>query len=184
MNRWRKLVIPLCLAALVLAGCGLPRQEDETRLPTTWNPGETTVEPDFGDVVIGDDTPGEPVGEEAQGKERLTYEGVESAVRYVTSADQLPDCEALETYDDAYFETHALILVTQSVTSGSVDVSIKVIQKTETGYGVVLSYGEPGKDQAGTNDMATWLLWAEVEKGLEGTCEIVNPALTPEGALS
>ena len=29
--------------------------------------------------------------------------------------------------------------------------------------------------------MATWLLWAEVEKGLEGTWEIVNPALTPEG---
>ena len=96
--------------------------------------------------VLGD-TAGDPV--EVQGKERLTYEGVESTVRYVTSADQLPDCEALETYDDAYFETHALILVTQSVTSGSVDVSIKAIQKTETGYGVVLSYGEPGKDQVG-----------------------------------
>ena len=182
MNRWRKLVIPLCLAALVLAGCGLPRQEDETRLPTAWNPGETTVQPDFGDVVIGDDTPGDPV--EVQGKERLTYEGVESAVRYVTSPDRLPDCEALEKYDEAYFADHALILVTQSVSSGSVEVSIKAIQETETGCGVVLPYGGPGKDQAGTADMATWLLWAQTEQGLEGTWEIVNPALTPEGEKS
>ena len=135
-------------------------------------------------MVIGDDTPGDPVGEEAQGKERLTYEGVESSVRYVTSPDQLPECEALEKYDEAYFADHALILVTQSVSSGSVEVSIKAIQETETGCGVVLSYGEPGKDQAGTADMATWLLWAQTEQGLEGTWEIVNPALTPEGEKS
>ena len=74
--------------------------------------------------------------------------------------------------------------MTQSVSSGSVDVSIKAIQKTETGYGVVLSYGDSRKDQVGTNDMATWLLWAETEQGQDGTWEIVNPALTPEGALS
>ena len=183
MLDWKRRLIPVCLAACMLAGCGLPRQKD-TQPPTTLNPGETTAQPDFGDVVIGDDTPGDPVGEEAQGKERLTYEGVESSVRYVTSPDQLPDCEALEKYDEAYFADHALILVTQSVSSGSVEVSIKAIQETETGCGVVLSYGEPGKDQAGTADMATWLLWAQTEQGLEGTWEIVNPALTPEGEKS
>lgn len=181
MYDWRKHWIPICLAVCLLAGCAASGEEGLEN-PITVSPVEDTSRPDFGDQVIGGDTSGDPV--EVQGKERLTYAGVESAVRYVTSADQLPDCEALETYDDAYFETHALILVTQSVTSGSVDVSIKAIQKTETGYGVVLSYGEPGKDQAGTTDMATWLLWAETEQGQDGTWEIVNPALTPEGALS
>lgn len=183
MYGWKKCLIPICMVACLLAGCGLLREE-ETQPSKIADSMESTMQPDLEDVVIGGDTSGDPVGEEAQGKERLTYGGVESAVRYVTSADQLPDCEALQKYDDAYFETHALILVTQSLTSGSVDVSIKAIQKTETGYGVVLSYGESQKDQAGTADMATWLLWAETEQGLEGTWEIVNPALTPEGEKS
>ena len=178
MYGWKKCLIPVCLAACLLAGCGSLREE-ETQPSKIVDSMESTTEPDFGDVVIGGDTSGDPV--EVQGKERITYERNESAVRYVTSADQLPDWEALETYDDAYFETHALILVTQSVSSGSVDVSIKAIQKTETGYGVVLSYGDSRKDQVGTNDMATWLLWAETEQGQDGTWEIVNPALTPEG---
>ena len=178
MYGWKKCLIPVCLAACLLAGCGSLREE-ETQPSKIVDSMESTTEPDFGDVVIGGDTSGDPV--EVQGKERLTYKGNESTVRYVTSADQLPDWETLETYDDAYFETHALILVTQSVSSGSVDVSIKAIQKTETGYGVVLSYGDSQKDQVGTNDMATWLLWAETEQGQDGTWEIVNPALTPEG---
>lgn len=179
MYDWKRLLIPVCLAACLLTGCGLLREE-ETQPPTTLNPVEDTSRPDFGDQVIGGDTAGDPVSQEVQGKARLTYEGNESSVRYVTSPDQLPDCEALQKYDNAYFETHALVLVTQSVSSGSLEVSIKAIKKTEGGYGVVLSYGEPGKDQVGTTDMATWLLWAEVEQGQDGTWEIVNPALTPE----
>lgn len=183
MYNWKKHWIPICLAACLLAGCAAAG-EDATRLPSTINPSETTERPDFGDQVIGGDTSGDPVSQDAQGKERLTYRGNESSVRYVTSPDQLPDCEALQKYDDAYFRTHALILVTESVSSGSVEVAIKAIEKTEEGYAVVLSHGDPQKDQAGTADMATWLLWAEAEQGMEGTWTVANPALTPEGEKS
>lgn len=187
MHGLKKLLIPACVLGCLLAGCGIFQEGAPTAPPTTLNPAETREEPDFGDVVIGSDSEtvsGEPVSQDSQGKIKLTYRGNESSVKYITSADQLPDYGVLETYDDTYFQTHALILVTESVPSGSIEVSIEAIEKTQEGYGVTLSHDGPQQGQAGTHDMVTWLLWAEVAQGMEGTWTVANPALTPEGEKS
>lgn len=109
-----------------------------------------------------------PIGGEENGltlgrtdRVRIGYNGNARSVRYITAADQLPDHEAFAGYDEAYFENKALVLVTETVGSGSVELDIASIVD-----GVVtLSYDLHG--DAGTADMATWLVWAEVEAGLD-----------------
>ena len=127
--------------------------------------------------------PGEPVTINGTGKARIDYTGSRSEVRYVTSAEALPDCEGLADYDGAWFQDHALVLVTETVNSGSVEVEIAAITLENGTASVELSHGMSG--DYGTNDMATWLLWAEVEPGLEGlTWTVANPALSPDSVAS
>ncbi|MBQ8236724.1 MAG: hypothetical protein IJZ39_01045 [Oscillospiraceae bacterium] len=109
----------------------------------------------------------------ATGCVRVAYNGAISSVRYITSVEQLPDHEALAAYDEAYFADKALIVVYETVGSGSVRVGIESI---ENGV-VTLSHELPG--DAGTADMATWLLWAEVDTGLDDTWSVANPAVEP-----
>lgn len=118
-----------------------------------------------------EETGGENVTVGATGCIRVEYTGNVSSVRYITSADQLPDHEALAAYDAAYFEDKALILVRETVSSGSVKVGIAAIE----GGVVTLSHEMSG--DAGTADMATWLLWAEVDAGLDYEWSVANPAV-------
>lgn len=111
-----------------------------------------------------------------QGKLRIKYTVNRSSVQYITSADRLPNYEELAQYDDAYFEKHALLLVVESVRSGSVDTGILSVS-IEEDCGAVTLYHEMPQGAANTSDMATWLLWAEVEPGLECRWSVVNPAL-------
>ena len=112
------------------------------------------------------------------GKLRIAYTGNRSGVRYVTDPSQLPDYPELAGYDEAFFREHGLLLVTETVTSGSVGVDILSIV-VENGMAVVtLDHQIPSG--LGTADMATWLMWVEVDAGLDLTWVLANPALKPD----
>ena len=171
-----KKMLCLILALVLLCGCQStnvdpkePRPEGNTENhgteKETQDPGVTV--PENEQQITGGNTVHD-------GCVRVEYTGNISAVCYITSADQLPDHEALAGYDAAYFENKALVLVKETVTSGSVKVGIASI---EDGV-VTLSHELSG--QFGTTDMATWMLWAEVEAGLEYDWSVANPALKLE----
>lgn len=171
-----------CALCLLLAGCSQPSQPQSlaTASDSANASSQPTATPGVGNVIGGDDfapAPGDAVDQESRGKLRITYNGNESTVRYITSVDQLPTYEEFQTYDEDYFQDHALVVVTESVSSGSVDVDIDSIRYADTGNQVVLYHSAPGDDAAGTGDMVTWLLWAEVDAGIEGTWTVSNPAL-------
>lgn len=108
------------------------------------------------------------------GKIRLTYSVNLSSVRYVTSVSQLPECEGLEAFDEAYFREHALLIVIETVSSGTVDTGIESVTVNEDGAVVTLFH--EAKSDVVTADMTTWLLWAEVEKDLDYSWTVFNPA--------
>lgn len=184
----RSLFFVLCAGCSIclLAGCAKqPSSVSVSSVPapssqTTLAPSQSQSDPGVGVVIGGDDfapAQGDPVDDDAKGAVRIPYEGNESTVRYITSASQLPDNEELAGYDDAYFQQNALVLVTESVNSGSIEVAIDSIRQTDRGSEVVLYHSRPEESQATTDDMATWLLWAEVETGKEGIWTVANPAL-------
>ena len=105
------------------------------------------------------------------GAERVPYTHNVSNVRYITSAANLPDYTALAGYDDTFFQKHALLVVLQSVSSGSTQVSIDSV----CDGAVTLSYQTSGN--VGTTVMTTWLLWAEVDPELDYSWYVANPAL-------
>ena len=103
------------------------------------------------------------------GRVRLPYTRRRSDARCITSASQLPDVPELKAYDPEFFAGHALLLVTHTA-----DIT--------DGHGTVrLHRPLPARNQCVTQDMATWLLWAEVPAFwavLSWT--VANPALPPE----
>lgn len=158
--------------ALLLCGCG----SAEVIADPTENETQGTVdvtegtEPQVTIPSLELPTAGE-VELAGTGCVRVEYSGNVSSVRYITSVDQLPTHEALAAYDAAYFENKALVIVYESVNSGSIRVDIASIDN-----GVVtLSHEMPG--ELGTADMATWMLWAEVDAGLACEWKVANPAL-------
>lgn len=168
----RMLCIALSLALVLLCGCESAELQGQTE-ESTQNVTEANV--DMTDPVGEQETKDDgkiTIGQ--TGRVRVDYNGMVSSVRYVTSADQLPDNEALAAYDDAYFETGALLIVMETVGSGSY---ILDIVSAENGV-VELSRELPG--DVGTADMATWLLWAEVEQGLDYDWSLANSFYEPE----
>ena len=124
---------------------------------------------------------GEAVEIYAQGMARITYVGNQNYVRYITSPDALAHygIDGLKQYDESFFEKKALVLVCETVNSGSVRVSIDQIIGQDTQMTVLLSREMPG--DAGTADMATWLIWAEVDAGWdEYSWVLANPMLKSE----
>lgn len=174
-----KRLLALALAAalcIVAAACGTkPDTPAKTDTPTA-APGGTQTVGDTGDGTVREDgsyVPGQV------DRLRLTYNGNVSSALYVTSAAQLPDYPELSAYDDAFFKGHALVLVQESVSSGSVEVGIESVSlKADHAAVVTLTHQGPGEGQVGTADMATWLLWTEVDTGLEDyQWTVANPAL-------
>lgn len=176
------LAIILCLA---LTGC-------QDTAPDSSDPSDTstqdgTIQTDESTAGTGGSDSSKPndqdestqVGElqlGTTGKIRVEYTGNRSSVIYVTSASALPDHAELSQYDEAWFADHALILVYETVTSGSVQVDIQSICLSDGIASVTLSHALPG--DAGTADMATWLLWAEVDTGLNCRWTVENPAVS------
>lgn len=201
-RRWIRLaVVCISVLCLVCAGCGNQKTEgasesDDGKVPSVSD--ESTETPkDDSDAAISDsgeeddsgtaDSDSEEKEEEIavknEGKKRITYTGNRSSVIYVTSASALPDYEELKQYDEDYFKDHALLLVTETVNSGSIDVGIQsVFVKGSVGT-VTLSHEAPDlNDAAVTTDMATWLMWTEVEQGLDCQWKVANPALKSDMA--
>ncbi len=123
----------------------------------------------------------EPVSFKECGRMRLTYTGGRHSVSYVDSPEELPYDLRTEGYDEDFFSEHALLVVVETVNSGSVRIGIESAVREDDTVAVTLSHEVP---EYGTDDMATWMLWAEVESGL-GDCEweLVNPALPSEMEL-
>ena len=96
-----------------------------------------------------------------------------STVRYVDTPEKLPDYEELAAYDGAWFEDHALLLIYETVRSTATEVGIESIL-LEDGCGQITLSHTPRSVQ-GTTMMTTWLLWAEVDAGLEHTWSVTNP---------
>lgn len=162
----------LCLILVLALLCGCQSAAADPTDPRTEE--STEKETLNTDVTRPDNQPVTGVETIHDGCVRVEYTVPISYVRYITSVEQLPDHEALAGYDAAYFQDKALVLVQETVTSGSVKVGIAAI---EDGV-VTLSHELSG--QFGTTDMATWLLWAEVEAGLEYEWSVANPTMTLE----
>ena len=157
-----RFILWLCVFSVLLPGCKSAYSQPETTLPAST---ETVTE------IL----PRNP------GKLRIPYTGNHSSVRYITEASQLPNNEVFVKYDDAFFQKHALLLVTDTVGSGSTQISIDVISVDGNVASVTLLRTMPG--DAGTSDMATWLLWAEVPAGLELPWKVANPAVKNDSNL-
>ena len=173
------LVLALCLTA---AGCRSAMAPQPSENGTGQTPGTTdaTVDttspslPQDGEEIEGTDMVFKNVG-----TQRIGYSGIVSSVVYVTSPAQLPQNEAFSKYDEAFFREHALVLVTDTVGSGSIRVGIERITLSGNTAYVKVSREMPG--DIGTADMATWLIWAEVEAGLTCQWSVLNPAYKPSG---
>ena len=168
-----KKIVCAVLCVLMLWGCAASKPVE-----TTPNQTEPDQEPIGATIPLNITEPvtgaSQDLGE--TGCVRIGYTNNVSRVLYVTKASDLAAYPELNQYDDAYFAHHALVVVLESTSSGSVKVGIESISD-----GVVtLSHEMPGN--VGTTDMATWLLWAEVEQGLEETWSVANPALKSDSS--
>lgn len=167
----KKMICVILALMFLLAGCRAPGGETTPPAQATDPAGENqlqlgtvptlpveTIDP--GPVMGG--LSGDELPFANAGKVRLTYEGSRSYVRYVTSVDQLPDEGNWEGYDEAYFETKALLIVVETLSSGSVQVELdSILLEGDT---AIVSLKRTMSGEVGTTDMATWMLWAEVSR--------------------
>lgn len=184
-------------AETALSSENAAEQEKDASDPEKENEAEESPEPDTGDSGEGEESmkpateggfggsaglqgntsslriigrsgavSGDPVDFFRGGVARITYTVNQNSVRYITSVSELPsyDIEELASYDEEYFREKALVLVTETVGSGTTKPDIQSITRDDTSISVTLSHEAA---EIGTNDMATWLIWAEVEQGLD-----------------
>ena len=181
----KKMICALLVLMLVLTGCQAPVGETTPASETAPAPETQATTfptlPESGfhsDPVLGT-LEGEELPFENAGKVRLTYEGNRSYVLYVTSVDQLPKEGSWTGYDESYFETKALLIVVETLNSGSVQVDLEAIRVNGDTASVHISRTMAG--EVGTADMATWMLWAEVEAGLDLNWVLANASQLPQG---
>lgn len=116
------------------------------------------------------------------GKVNIPYTINVSNVRYVTSVDMLPTHDEFAQFDATFFEKYAVVVVTETVNSGSLEVAIESIT-VEKGVAQVKLSHRPG-GALGSGVKTAWLLWAQVEQGLEYTWEVANPALESDASTT
>ena len=189
MKKWICTILALML---ILAGCQAGGGATTSAPVTTQAPTEATEEaaqestfPTLAEsgMAIGGPVLGGPQGDqlafENVGKARIQYQGNRSYVRYVTSVEELPPECTWEGYDEAYVQTKALLIVVETLNSGSVQVELESIQVKGDVASVSIRRTMTG--DVGTTDMATWIFWAEVEKGLSYTWTLANASQLPAG---
>lgn len=178
-------VLFLIVGMLALSGCASGTPEAQTAAPTYTQPTtQAPTDPQSPTQVTLDQSLLLPTGPTDSGDSltlgesgavRRNYSVAFNDVRYITSAAQLPADEAFAKYDDAYFATGALLLVTETVNNGSVQVSVESVAVSDGVATVTLAHSLQG-DMV-TPVMTTWLIWVEVEPGLELQWELANPAM-------
>ena len=171
----KKLICMLLALMLVFTGCASSATAEAPTEPAT-EPQETLeateTEPPVVTLHIEEKETEATMESSTTGAQRIEYKQNASSVRYITRVEDLPAYEALDGYRNAeYFATKALLVVVDTVTSGSVKVAIDSV-----GNGTVTLSKEMSGD-VGTADMATWLLWAEVDQGLTDTWTVSNPGV-------
>ena len=194
-RRYSLIAAIVCLTVLILSSCNQTERTDQTS-ETQPQQGVTQEEESMRvteasaqapEIRPGRSEVGE-TAEESQGESlafvsgeriRVPYTVNKASVSYVTSASDVPAELSAETdaYDDSFFAEKALVVIEVSTSSGSAHPSIQAINRDDSEIEVTLYYEGT---EIGTTDMATWLLWAEVERGLED-CQwsLANAALRP-----
>ncbi len=180
MNRIWKIAVPaVCTAGVLLAGCKGGKTANTTTPGTTVGTvtagtAATTLPRDGATVPPTSGFATQPTADASieGGKLRLEYTGSRSSLNYVNSVDQLPDYAELAGYDAAFFEKHALLLVVDTESSGSIQVGFASIDPST---GTVTLSREMNGD-VGTMDMATWLLWAVIDRDDSVTWSLENPS--------
>lgn len=178
----KKMICILTVLMLLLTGCQAAAQPAETTVaprPTTAPEVETSVPTLPMNPVIGATEPGDGIAFSNPGKARIAYTGPRSSVKYVTSVEQLPDEEWFKDYDEEFFKTKALLIVVETVNSGSVQLEIEAIRVSGDTASVEVKRTMSG--DAGTTDMATWMLWVEVSNELDYDWVLPNSTNLPEG---
>ena len=178
-----KRIICIILVVLLLPGCRMVGNEtvsatepaaiprESAQLPETAVPGNPERDSSSGAVPEG------KLPFANAGKARIPYTGNASWVRYITAVEELPREGTWDGYDAAYFETGALLVVVETVGSGSVRLELdSILIEGDTAF---ITINRTMSGDVGTADMATWLLWAEVEKGLNCTWTLENVPQTP-----
>lgn len=190
----KKMICFVLTCMMLLTGCqaaGGETTPPETTLaptvPTTEAvlPQESTfptlAEDGFDPGPALEDREGDVIPFENPGKVRLNYEGNRSYVRYVTSVDQLPKEGSWTGYDESFFETKALLIVVETLNSGTVQVELEDIRLVGDTAKVYIKRTMGG--EVGTADMATWMFWAEVSRELDCDWTLVNASQLPVGEL-
>ena len=167
-----KLAALLLAAAMctITAGCTSSPQE-ESSMPLT-SPSAAISEKPSQSGFAGGGTGA--VGSQSvtlanSGKLRIAYQqGAGNSVTCVSSVDQLNrfglyGSDKLAAYDKHFFDSKALVLVKYTVSSGSTQLSLSSATRVSNMVSVHVDAQSAGM---GTSDMATWLLWAEVDKSL------------------
>ncbi len=161
----------LCVLGLLFSGCQSTQPFPEsTTLPTVIPTAPKATAGTLPAATL-------PEGEltlQPGGSLRIGYTGIRCSAQYITDPSQLPDYEAFRKYDAAFFASSALLLITDTVGSGSTQISIDSVIIDGTTAAVTLRRTLPG--DVGTADMATWLLWAEVPAVLALNWKVANPA--------
>lgn len=167
----------LCIAA---TGCTTSKQE-ENDMPLTSPTAAVSQKPSQsgfaggGTGTVGSQT----VALNSPQKLRITYQqGVPNSVTCVSSVEQLNayglyGSEKLADYDEDFFQDSALVLVKYTVNSGSTQLSLGSATQVSNMVSVHIDAQPSG---IGTSDMATWLLWAEVDKSLSSCQWILDSA--------
>lgn len=180
-----KKILCILLCMLLLTGCRSSGGEETSAAAETETPTLAIIQdeeftmPKLPVISTVPRESGEGVAFENPGKVRLSYIGNRSYVRYITSVEELPAEEALKGYDESFFETGALLIVVETVSSGSVRLEIGSITLDGDTATVTLSRSMPG--DVGTADMATWLLWAEVSRELDYNWVLEGGTQRPAG---
>lgn len=167
----KKLAALLLAAAMctITVGCTSSPQE-ESSMPLTSPSAAISEKPSKSGFAGGTGAVGsQSVTLEGSDKLRITYQqGAGNSVTCVSSVDELNrfglyGSDKLAAYDNNFFDSKALVLVKYTVNSGSTQLSLDSATQVSNMVSVHVDAQSSGM---GTSDMASWLLWAEVDKSL------------------
>lgn len=187
----KKFPLAMLLAAIlctVAAGCGASKQEEST-MPLTSPSAAITQKPSHGSFAGGGtgSVGSTPVALESPQSLRIVYQqDTPNSITYISSMEQLRTyglygSEKLAAYDEDFFASKALVLVKYTVNSGSTKLQFGDAIRVSNMVSVSM---EAQPADFGTSDMATWLLWAEVDPSLRDCQWVLDTAQINSGGIA